>query len=674
MYAETFTERSNWDFSNTTNGSFNYFYPQSASDVVNVLGAVTDAQSSLFGYYSDYNFPLTTIRNWNVSAKLTQTLSASTYYEVLLQNYTVGYNTGPAALRNISDSVEVVPGLYEDSFPLGYWTSANGLILGSTLYDQTRDNSTVTTSSVKADITSQVNFENLVKGGIEFDYNNLNFDYGIINSQAGQNVYSSHTQIHVFPYRGAAYLQDKLETKEFTMNAGLRLDLADANVHWWDVDPFDAAFFNPPDSASLANTKVATQPSKMEVDLEPRLGISHPISENAKLFFNYGWFRELPVYETEFRVGRSQLDAMSSIGNPNLVLQKTIEYELGVDYSLGDEYLLSASAYYDDYSNQQGVVTYISTAGFTYQETSANNYSDRKGFELTLRKATGNWVNGFVNYTYQVNTGGHFGEASLYDNVQQQTIYDENTTNLYQNRPIPAPFARANLNFSTPNDFGPSFLGDHILGAWMLNLVLDWQAGDWVTWNPNNILNIANNVQRTDYLNAYMRLQKTITFGRASFQLFMDINNLFDNKSNDFRYLATGNVPYMESLHLPTSTAYNNIPGDDKVGDYRKLGVAWQPIEQQGVIDPNAAAPTPDKMNGNSSIAIFYESSTGQYWWYGPHGYSNGQAGWWEVPQAKINEVLADKAYIQMPEQSTFWFLDPRTFYFGLTFSFNLSN
>ncbi len=671
LYAQTLTERSNWDGGGAS--SFNYFYPQSPSDVLNVLGTVDD-ESYLFNYYSDYSFSLTDIRNWNVSAKFTHTLGADTYYEVLLQRYTVRYNTGLAAQRDTSSKVEVLPGLFEDSFPFGFSSPSIGLFLSSTLYSRARDNSFVTTQSAKFDLTSQINFENLVKAGIEFDYNDLNFDYGIINTQAGPNVYGSRTQLQVFPYRGAAYVQDKLETKEFTMNAGLRLDLADANTHWWDVNPFNGVFFNPPDSATLANTNLPTTPSKMELDLEPRLGISHPISENAKLFFNYGWFRELPIYESMFRLSRSQLDVMSSFGNPNLILAKTVSYELGVDYALGDEYLFSAAAYYNDVTNQQDVVNYISTSGFSYQESSANSYADNKGVELTLRKASGDWVNGFVNYTYQVNTGGHFGESNLYDNLLQQTIYNDNTTNLYQNRPIPAPFARANVNFMTPSDLGPQVVGNHILGAWMLNVVLDWQAGYWITWNPNNILNIASNVQVTDYFNAYLRLQKTVSFGRASLQLFMDMNNIFNNKSNDFRYLAGGTQSYMESLHLPVSSAYNNIPGNDKVGDYRKPGVAWQPIEEQGVLDPNTAEPTPDKMNGANSIAIFYEISTGKYWWYGPHGYSNGQAGWWQVPSDRMNEVLADKAYIQMPQESTFWFLDPRTFYFGLTFSFNLSD
>ncbi len=235
LYGETFTERQNWD-----TGLGAYFYPQSASDVAGIVGS-NDGSFNTFALYSNYCFCLTDIWHRNLSAKFTHTLNASTYYEVLLQNYSVHYNTSPNALRDTLAKVEVVPGFYEDSNPFGYVTNNNFayvVVNGGSFWSMPRDYSFVTTSSIKADLTSQVNFENLVKAGLEFDYNSLHFDYGIINSQQGQNVYSAHTLMDIFPYRGAAYVQDKLETKEFTMNAGLRLDLSDANFHWWDVRSF----------------------------------------------------------------------------------------------------------------------------------------------------------------------------------------------------------------------------------------------------------------------------------------------------------------------------------------------------------------------------------------------------------------------------------------------------
>ena len=676
LMGQTLTQASNW------NTPESYF--QSPTDVVTNAASVLQP-TDLFGLYSNFAFSLAYIKTRSVSAKLTQTLTDNTYYDVILQNYGVNYDTGPGGARDTSIVSEIVPGFFEGTNPFGYWpyypvTPTNVLVGTSSLYARIRDYSRVNTTSIRANLMSQVNFQNQIKTGLELNYTALHFDYGVINSQAGQDVYQTRTLMDVYPYRGAAYIQDKLETKEFTMNVGLRLDYSDANFNWWDVNPFDAAFYQPADSITFANTRFPTKSSKMRLDISPRLAIAHPISENAKLYFNYGWFRQLPTYETMLEVSRTPLQAVQSIGNPNLPLAKNISYELGVDFSLSEEWLLQTSAYYKDFTNQQGGLypnygtytntTYISTQGFQYVETSSNNYSDQKGFEVTLTRSTGNWVRGFIDYTYQVNSNGHFGPANVYNSISQQAIYNANTQNQYQNRNIPAPFARANVDFFTPDDFGPKVIGNHLLGALMLNVVLDWQAGYWLTYNPNSLLNIGNNVQAVDYFSGYVRLQKTIAFGNLEFQLFMDVNNVFNNISNSFRDLVRTDQDYLRSLHLPPSNAYPNIPGDDKVGDYRKPGEAWQPIQLQSV-SATSAAPPSNVMDRNNSIAIYYNSSTKEYWWYGPHGYASGSAGWWQVPQSKMDQVLSDKAYIQMPEQSTFWFLNPRTFYFGLTMMFN---
>jgi outer membrane receptor protein involved in Fe transport len=649
MYGQTYTELNDragngylgsWDYLNTSEDVANQTY----------VGSYVD----LFTLWSNFNFDLTDIWHRSLSAKLTNTLNSSTFYEVLVQNYTVNYNTRPGPARDTSQLFQIVPGFFEDSNPFGYTPynySTAVLVNGSSFIAQTRDFTTVGTTTVKADITSQVNFNNLVKAGISFSYNDLNFDFGDLSGQTG--TWFSHTLLHVYPLQGAGYVQDKLETPEFTMNFGLRLDYSDANFHWWDLDPYDQSFFDEYDSSK----SYPTTPPKMELYLSPRLGISHPISENAKLFFNYGWFRELPQYESAFYLGRNNLDQMKTFGNPNLIMSKTISYELGVDYSLGNEYLLQAAGYYNDVTEQQDVVHYFAVAGFDYYATSANSYADRRGFEITLRKTSGAWITGMINYTYQVNTTGHFNESQMYQDVSSQNNFNEATQNLYQDRPIPQPFARANLDFFTAPDYGPEISGYHILGDWMLNVVMDWQAGFWTTWNPNGILNIAYNVQAVDYFNTYFRLQKNINIGRVSLQLFMDVNNAF----NALRLYYSGNdlVSYMSSLHLPPSNAYPNIPGDDKVGDYRKPGDPWVPMEQESVIDPTKP-PAADQTN-----AIYYESSTGKYWQY-----NNGT--WGLVPQSRLNQVLNNKDYIDMPEESTFWFLDPRNYFFGLTVSFNL--
>lgn len=163
----------------------------------------------------------------------------------------------------------------------------------------------------------------------------------------------------------------------------------------------------------------------------------------------------MPQYETLFRYDRNMAGELTRIGDPNLILAKTISYELGFDRILMNDFLLQLAAFYRDVSDQQNQTTYTPIGGRSYTRTTSNTYRDIRGFELTLRKTAGRWFSGFLNYTYQVTSNGNFGQGNLFADPSSQKRYDENTVNQYQQRPMPAPFARANLNFYTPGDFGP---------------------------------------------------------------------------------------------------------------------------------------------------------------------------------------------------------------------------
>ena len=112
----------------------------------------------------------------------------------------------------------------------------------------------------------------------------------------------------------------------------------------------------------------------------------------------------------------------------------------------------------------------------------------------------------------------------------------------------------------------------------------------------------------------------------------------------------------MQSLHLPSNTAYDNIPGEDRIGSYRKDGVAFQPIEQSGNVT---------SITKPNSAVIYYDKSTSKYM-----NYVNGS--WSEVEGGRMQQILDDKAYIDMPNNSSFDFLNPRQIFFGINVSFKL--
>lgn len=626
------------------------FFPRSPRDIAGGTGG-----NVMFNMFSNWAYCNADIGHRSLATKWTHTLNPKTFYEVSLEFFQRKYDFHPIALRDTSKKYEIVPGYYRDETPFGYWPSATSDGIVFEMGEQAslaRDSSLVSRTTLKVDFTSQANFNNLVKAGVEFEYNDLDFNYGRIQMQTEGKAYANHVVMRVFPIRASAYIQDKLETREFTMNVGLRLDYSHSRTDWWDneIDPYDPFFIS---SKYNPNREFPMKKSKAQWQLSPRLGISHPISENTKLFFNYGHFKQIPSYETLFRIDRNMQNQLQNLGDPNLILAKTIEYELGLDHILFTDYLIQLSAFYRDITDQQTTTRYISISGDAYNLTTSNVYRDIRGFELTLRKTAGRWFSGFANYTYQVTSYGNFGPAQRYQDPSAQKRYNENTVNLYQQRPVPAPYARANVSFYTPRDFGPKIFGAHVLGDWLVNLLLNWSDGGKTTYNPKNVAGITNNVEVVDYFDGTLRISKGISFKKAQVQLFMDVTNLF----NQLRLTNTYDQAYRISLHLPKSKAYNNIPGHDKIGDYRKPGVEWQPMEYRAEVDRTQPA--------GSERVIYYEGSTGKYWQY-----SNGT--WNEVEKARLKKILDTKAYINMPGPSTYWFLNPRAYLFGIRVSFNL--
>lgn len=609
----------------------------------------------LFNMFSNWAWSEAEIGHQMYAAKFTHTFSNTTYYEVSIDYFKRDYDTFPTALRDTSSKTEILPGYYVDEYPLGYWpyqqVGVTPEIADGIQASLARDNSLAQSLTIKADYNSQLNYANLVKAGVEFVYNDLDLDYGFIQMQTQGHTYGQHVQMHNYPIRVAAYIQDKLETNGFTLNGGLRLDYSDSRTDWWDFNPYDRLFIT---SAYNDSREFTMKKSKAQWQVSPRLAISHPITENSKLFFNYGHFKQMPQYETLFRVQRSATGSLYSIGDPNLELSKTVSYELGYDHILFD-YNLQLAAFYRDITDEQTTLTYHPNSGGSYTVTTSNRYRDIRGFELTLRKNFGRWITGFANYTYQATSNGKFGYSEIYEDPNLQTNkIDNDPSKIYQERPIPAPYARVNLTFTTPDDYGPDILNQHVLGGFMTNFLFRWDQGGYTTYNPNNISGITNNVQYVDTYDGTLRIAKTFAFDKFSIQFLMDVGNLFNQK----RLRDTGNIEYRQSLHLPENDGYNNIPGDDKFGDYRKPGVDYQPMVYREVIDGT----TPPR----DEVPIYYEGSTGKY-------YVIEDNAWQEADPDRVDKVLDDKAYILNAGPSTWWFLGPRSITFGLRLSFNIN-
>lgn len=348
---------------------------------------------------------------------------------------------------------------------------------------------------------------------------------------------------------------------------------------------------------------------------------------------------------------------MNNYGDPNLTLAKTVAYELGFDYSISDELLFQIAAFYRDITNNQNSIRYTSVKNWSYSKTASTGYADVMGFEITIQKKPSRFWNAFANYTYQSSSSGFFGSTQKFEDPTRQKTWDENTINFYQSISVPSPYARANITFYTPDDFGPKWGSFYPLSGFMLNVFFNWRAGSWITYNPLGVDGITNNVQTTDYYDTQLRISKVFTLDNFRIELFADVYNVFNFKNMNLGGCFSNlddRIAYYNSLHLPKSNAYNNIPGNDRIGDYRRNGADYQPMF------PVSSLPAV----GTAGV-IYYVNTTGQYMEYANNS-------WVEVDKVKLDRILKDKAYIDMPNLTSFTFLNPRQIFFGLTLSLKI--
>ncbi len=604
-------------------------------------------------------FSPTSIYRTQLGAKLNHILSDRSYYEFKVQYDQNYYHTYQMSYRDTTKNYDIMPGDAEyliDEQPYGYWGYGVGSIgdnirLGG-WQNIGRDSSFIHTTNVSFDYVNQFNATNQFKAGVDMVVNN--YDIKSFASNPGMETWNREQNYNVTPLRVGLYAQDKLEFEGFIANVGLRLDYTDANTSVYDIGRYDD--FYEAGKGFQIEDEAPQDDAEPKWALSPRLGISHPITADSKLYFNYGHFRSEPSSTYRFRIQRYYNGTITSIGNPNLEQEKTISYEVGYSHNILNKYFLNVAGYYKNVTGQIGWIRYENINGSVkYSKPDNNNYEDIRGFEVTLDKKVGDWLTGFVNYTYMVNTSGYFGYLRYYEDPNAMREYLKQNPN--QDKPKPQPYARANIDFHSPYNYGPELAGIYPLGAWSVNMIASWRAGSYSTYNPNNILGVGviNNVQWKDSYNFDLRVSKAFDIKKTRVQLYMDVSNLFNIKQLSYAGFSGSRDydNYMKSLHFDWEDGTQE--GDDRIGEYRDWDVDYVPMKE---VEDISVITSPDDR------VLYYNQADKNYMMY-----SNGD---WEIKSNSWvdEEVLDKKAYIDMPNIRALTFLNPRSIEFGIKITF----
>jgi hypothetical protein len=262
---------------------------------------------------------------------------------------------------------------------------------------------------------------------------------------------------------------------------------------------------------------------------------------------------------------------------PNIQAEwpRTIAYEVGLEQGVGSDFLIHLTGYYKDVSEQLSTQNIVSLDGENDITTYANNsYADIRGIELKLEKRFGGWWYGWASLEYLTSSQGRTGYRYIYEDRQLANRQRETASQIRQKG---VPSITTNISFRTPVDFGPKIIGHNILGDWRLNLLQTWSDGGEALLNEDAPLKEQIYVGVIDYANTDLLVEKRFQLGSNRFGLYMQVNNLFNNKGfpNPFNYNK-----YIDSLHFPHETGSQK--GNDRLGDYDKpyIDLGWNTWSQ----------------------------------------------------------------------------------------------
>lgn len=397
----------------------------------------------------------------------------------------------------------------------------------------------VRTFSVDADVTSQIRPEHELKAGLKFSAHNLSFaelqkPYVLYQGIPDNSPYPDRGELRDFytqtPKAGAVYVRDKMEYGQLIANLGFRYDYfvqsKNANV---DVSQSGLA-------DQFGNRTVT---GNYRDKFAPRIAFSYPISDKAKVFFNYGHFYQMPQLTYMYRRSTQTNSQNGIVGNVNLDFQKTVQYEFGIQYLLSPEYVLSIQGFYKD---DFGRIGPSDIAGQGFQDVlnfyENRDYARSRGLELELEKRYGNYVSGVATYDYSYSYGkASAGSLDFFENFYNRSSavvvqefpmdWDErHSVTLILDIRVPSGDHPRLFGFTLPDDFG-------------LNVF--WQFGSGYPYTPGSRhpgaaflpggIVMQNSERFPATSNVDVRFNKDFRLGRTHYTFEIWVNNIFDTRN-----------------------------------------------------------------------------------------------------------------------------------------------
>ncbi|MBC8424057.1 outer membrane beta-barrel protein, partial [bacterium] len=309
----------------------------------------------------------------------------------------------------------------------------------------------------------------------------------------------------VHPVVGAAYFQDTVNYRGMVVNAGLRLD---AWAPGREVEAVmdrndDYLFVTPEMKEEFYDETVEFWLRSWKLRLSPRLGVSFPVTEKDKFFFNYGHFSQWPRYAYVYpQLTATTASEIQLLGNPNLDPKVTVEYEAGIQHEFPGLWSVGVTFFNRDIYDYAKSVR-MNTVDIGADETPDPNDEGTEtiepvryfngdsarslGIEMTVIKRTTGYLSGSASLELSSSTGTN----SKADQGYLEAVYGDGSsagTSLtgLQRSPLlwDKPWrVSINLDFSVFEDERPTLplLGLRLPANWSLNMLFSAETGQRYT-------------------------------------------------------------------------------------------------------------------------------------------------------------------------------------------------
>ncbi len=488
-----------------------------------------------------------------------QSIGSKTFYTIGLTRFNKHYDH-----RTFSEDEDdqYVHAVYaQDRWPYTFKTGGSN--------NQVFERNTLT-STIKTDLTSQINPVNMIKTGFEFrqhklEYSDINLqpykhkftidpltDGGRLDSTQvmdDSTIYSSSYEFS--PFEISTYFQDKIEFDELIINVGIRFDYFDPQGQVL-ADPSDPAIYSPirpenryrdlnengiqdagePEVTRAEREEYWYKDTSAKWKFSPRLGVSFPFTDKGVIHFSYGHFFQIPRFELLYQNPDYDLDQgtgnVGVVGNADLRPEKTVSGELGLQQQISQNLSLDITGYFRDIRDLTGtqaeqIKMFGGSASYSRLENSDFAYIRGIVFSLSMQDRSG--LSGNFDYTFQIARGS----ASDPDDAREAIAGGQ----LPEVQMIPLNWDQrhtVNLSMSyTAKYFGGSAIG---------------QFGSGLPYTPESVQDISSLVQNSASKPATWNVDFRSYFRPPLFgnnlTIFLRVFNLFDHLNQTDVYDDSG--------------------------------------------------------------------------------------------------------------------------------------